>query len=112
MVNGFSLPPRADLKWLAVDLDSTLAEPLWTPDNPTSAIGDPIWSNVFKLRKAVAAGFKPLIHTSRPDTDYEVIEAWLDHWLVPYRRIRTGKPLAALYIDDRARHADEEDWLP
>lgn len=111
-MTGFTVPPRTDLKWLAVDLDGTLAQPLWTPGNPTSEIGDPIEANVRKLVCAVRAGFKPLIHTSRPDTDYEAIEAWLDHWLIPYRRIRTGKPLAALYVDDRGRHESAESWIP
>ena len=32
-------PPRGDLKWAAIDLDGTLAEGVWTPDDPTAAIG-------------------------------------------------------------------------
>lgn len=105
-------PPRRELLWLAVDLDGTLAEPVWRPDNPTSEIGAPIPKNVEKLRAAVAAGYKPVIHTARPSTDYEAIEAWLRHHEIPFSRIQTGKILAALYIDDRARHADAESWLP
>lgn len=105
-------PPRSNLLWLAVDLDGTLAKPVWTPDNPTSEIGDPIWSNISKLRLAVEAGYKIVIHTSRPWTDYEAIESWLNHWRIPFSRIVCGKILAALYIDDRGRHADAESWLP
>jgi hypothetical protein len=113
MTSDFVQPaPRADLLWLAVDLDGTLAEPVWTPANPTSEIGPPIAANVEKLRAAVAAGYKPVIHTSRPSTDYEAIEAWLRHHEIPFSRIQTGKILAALYIDDRARTADAESWIP
>jgi hypothetical protein len=104
--------PRSNLIWLCIDLDGTLATAVWTPDNPTSEIGEPIWANVEKLREAVAEGYKVIIHTSRPDTDYENIEGWLNHYEIPFKTIRTGKPLAALYIDDRGRHADHESWIP
>lgn len=104
--------PRAKLLWIGVDLDGTLAQPIWTPENPTSEIGDPIWENVEKLRQAVKAGYKPIIHTARPWTDYERIEGWLNHYSIPYKEIQCGKPLYAAYIDDRAINADDESWVP
>lgn len=110
--DGFKVPQRANLLWLGIDLDGTLAEPIWTPENPHAGIGDPIGRNVAKLREAVDAGYKVVIHTSRPDSDYELIEAWLNLHDIPFKAIRTGKPLCALYIDDRGRHAEEESWLP
>lgn len=109
---GFTVPQREKLKWLAIDLDGTLAEPLWTPENPTSAIGDPIKVNVVKLREAVAKGYKVVIHTARPWTDYEAIETWLRLHDIPFRSIVCGKILAAAYVDDRAIHADEPHWTP
>lgn len=109
---GFTVPQRHDLLWLAVDLDGTLAEGIWMPSNPTSAIGDPIRRNLVKLREAVRAGYKPVIHTSRPWTDYEAIEAWLIHHDIPFKSIVCGKLLAALYIDDRARYSEDSSWLP
>jgi len=111
-MSGFTVPQRKDLLWLAVDLDGTLAEPIWTPENPTSAIGDPIGRNVVKLREAVRRGYKAVIHTSRPWTDYEAIEAWLVKHDIPFRGIVCGKLLAAAYVDDRAIHADDSTWLP
>lgn len=105
-------PPRAGLLWIGVDLDGTLAEPVWTPENPTSEIGDPIQRNVNKLYGVVNQGYKVVIHTSRPWTDYEAVEAWLEHWEIPYKHIHMGKPLYRLYIDDRGRHSEEESWLP
>lgn len=104
-------PPRASLIWAAVDLDGTLAESLWTPENPTSEIGPPIWRNVHQVFHLVEAGYKIVIHTARPNTDYEAIEMWLDHYGIPFKAIWTGKPLAAVYIDDRGVHADHADWL-
>lgn len=104
--------PRSRLLWIGVDLDGTLAEHIWTPENPTSDIGDPILENVAKLEELVAHGYKIVIHTSRGWTDYEAIETWLRFHRIPYREIQCGKPLYALYIDDRGRHADTESWLP
>lgn len=111
-MNGFTVPQRDRLIWLAVDLDGTLAEPLWTPGNPTHAIGDPIPLNVVKLREAERQGYKPVIHTSRPWTDYEAIEAWLRLHGIPFRGIVCGKILAAAYVDDRAVHANDSVWTP
>jgi hypothetical protein len=112
------VPPRSssNLLWAAVDLDGTLAEGIWTPDNPTAAIGDPIWDNVTKATLLVNAGYKIVVHTSRPWHDYEAIESWLryhgfDH-LWGNTRIICGKVLAAIYIDDRGRHADAKNWFP
>lgn len=103
---------RSKLLWVGVDLDGTLAAPLWTPSNPTSEIGDPIWENVAKLKALVAQGYKPIIHTSRPWTDYEAIENYLVHYGIPFKEIQCGKPLYAAYIDDRAIDAADEDWTP
>lgn len=105
-------PLRTKLLWVGVDLDGTLAEPLWAPENPTSEIGDPIPVNLLKVDELVAAGYKIIIHTSRPWTDYQIIEQWLNHYSIPYKEIQCGKPLYAAYIDDRAIHAEEESWLP
>lgn len=112
MSSGFSVPPRSDLRWLAIDLDNTLAEGLWTPGNPTSAIGNPIRANVVKALDAHLAGYKLVIHTARSWTDYEAIEAWCKHYDIPQRRIVCGKILAAAYVDDRAIHADAPRWIP
>lgn len=104
-------PPRAELKWVGVDLDGTIAEPAWTPENPTSEIGAPIERNVIKLHKVIQAGFKVHIHTSRPWTDYEAVEKWLLHHRIPFHAIQMGKPLFYRYVDDRAINAEAESWL-
>lgn len=114
MIEYKTIPPRNNLRWLGIDLDGTLAAPIWTADNPTTDIGAPLENNVGKLRRAVAKGFKVIIHTSRPWTDYENIEGWLRHHNIPFREIQCGKPLYYRYIDDRAIVADEndeEEWV-
>lgn len=105
-----AVPVRHQLKWAAVDLDGTLAQGLWTPDDPTSEIGPPIPANVEKLRQLVNLGFKVVIHTSRPWNDYEAIEAWLVFYQLPFHHIICGKLLADRYIDDRAVNADDPVW--
>jgi len=108
------IDPRSngDLLWYAIDLDKTLAEGKWSPNNPTFEIGEPMWDNIRKAREVEAAGYKIIIHTSRPWSDYENIEGWLNHYNVPYRRIVCGKLLAIRYVDDKAINADEASWLP
>jgi hypothetical protein len=111
-----SRPPeyvqRNNLLWIGVDLDGTIAQPVWTPENPTSEIGDPIPENIDKIRDLVAAGYKIIIHTSRAWTDYERIETYLKHYQIPFKEIQCGKPLYAAYVDDRAIHADDKSWFP
>lgn len=107
---SFRIPGRSDLLWLAVDLDGTLAENVWEPDT-LSAIGPVIEANRAKLLSAVAAeGFKVVIHTARPSSEYEMIEAWLNENGIPFKFVQTGKLLAYRYIDDRAIPADAERW--
>lgn len=106
---GTTGPETEGLKWLAVDLDGTLAEPVW----PLPGIGKPILSNVAKLSEAVDRGWKVLIHTSRPWADYEMIERWAAMNLHrPVSRIVCGKVLAARYIDDRNIDMNDEHWYP
>lgn len=107
-----AVSPRSELLWAAVDLDGTIAEPIWTPENPTSEIGAPIEENVDKLFELVENGYKIVIHTSRPWTDYEAIEGWLNYYNIPFRSIVCGKLLAKIYIDDRARWSEATSWLP
>lgn len=106
-----SVPPRNRLLWAGVDVDGTIASPLWTPDNPTSEIGEPIWENVHKLMKLHEAGVKIVPYTSRPGSDYEALESYFRYYGLPFRHIVTGKPLFGAYIDDRSVSADHPDWL-
>lgn len=104
-------PPqvRTDLIWLAVDFDGTLAT---NSGAPSFKLMEPIWANVKKLDAAWHAGWKVVIHTARPWSDFELIEWWLKLWDIPFDRIVCGKLLAAAYIDDRNISIDAESWVP
>lgn len=101
---------RGELLWGLLDLDGTLAEPTWSPENPTSEIGQPIEANVAKAVALHEAGYKLVIHTSRPWHDYEAIEMWCDHYNIPARRIVCGKLLGAVMVDDRNVPVGSPDW--
>lgn len=100
--------PEDGLKWLAVDLDGTLAEFVW----PDPGVGAPIPSAVRKVKEAVAAGWKVVIHTSRPWDNYEMIEMWLNQNEIPFHSILCAKLLAAAYIDDRNINPRAKSWIP
>jgi hypothetical protein len=112
-----TVPPRDNLIWAAVDLDGTLAEGVWTPDNPTSEIGPmKVYPSGKSARDLVdelyEAGYKVVVHTARGYTDYENIERWLRHNKIRFRHIICGKVLAAVYIDDRNKDINDESWVP
>ncbi len=94
-----------ELKWLAVDLDLTLAH---STGAPHYELLDPIEDNVRKLKECTDLGFKVIIHTSRHWEHYKYIEEWLDKHEIPYKAIVCGKLLAFRYIDDKAVPADAE----
>lgn len=106
---SFNKPPLKELKWYGIDLDGTLAEPVW----PDPGIGEPIQDNVDKLIEVYKAGYKIMIHTSRYWGDYALIKAWLKEYnLLQYvKEIQCGKPLYECYVDDKAINASADSWL-
>lgn len=103
--------PPVNLKYYGIDLDGTLAEAVWNPENPSNAIGDPIKENLVKLQEVIDKGFEVYIYTARPYSDTYNIVAWLEHWNIKYNGIICGKPLFKFIIDDRCRNASEESWI-
>lgn len=103
------MPPRDELKWYGIDLDGTLARQIW----PEVGIGEPIDENIAKMIEVYDAGYKIMIHTSRPWSDYEMVRGWLKEYnlLSMVKEIQCGKPLYLKYVDDKAVKADDESWL-
>lgn len=110
----FSIPPRDNFIWYGIDLDGTVAAPVWQSDYPKSwfAVGRPIDENVKKLLAVKAAGYKIMIHTARPWDHYELVEQWLIHHDIPFDGIIMGKFNCFIFVDDKAINASESSWLP
>lgn len=85
------------LKWYGVDLDNTLAEPIW----PKPGIGKIKKGAKEAIAKIIKSGKKIVIHTARPWGDYENIERWCKDNKIPVKAIVCGKLLVEWYIDDR-----------
>lgn len=88
-----------ELLWCGIDLDETLAH---NSGFPNFELAEPIEGAKEALEKIVEKGFKPIIYTARPYSDYNKVEHWLDMHQIPYRRIFCGKVLLRWMIDDRA----------
>ena len=100
-----NVPPGYE--WVCVDFDGTLAERVW----PDRGMGEPIPDGIDALKHYKARGYFIAIHTARSWNDHGQIMEWLrDHELDAYvDTIVCGKPVAGLYIDDRAW---QPPWTP
>jgi hypothetical protein len=87
------------LMWVGIDLDETLAH---NSGLPNFELAEPVEGAKEALEKIVDMGFKPIIYTARPYSDYNIIENWLDINKIPFRRIICGKVLLRWMIDDKA----------
>jgi len=114
MTTPFTMEEMSNLKWVAVDLDDTLAEGSWAPGETDFRIGEPIETNIAKLEKVVTAGYKIAIYTARPYSHYQLIETWAKEKIpqIPIRAIVCGKLLFRWFIDDKAVNVTTESWLP
>lgn len=105
---------RTDKLPVAFDLDGTLAEETWTPENLSREIGKPIPGALERVKEVFDAGWQCVIHTSRPWSDLPNIALWLDmHGYMSFiSEVYCEKLLAELYVDNKARHHKEKSWLP
>ena len=93
---------------VCIDLDGTLAEGVW----PRPGVGKPLPDAEDMLRYYFKRGWAIVIHTARPWSHEETIWKWLrtnkfDQYVY---NVVCGKPIAALYIDDRSWNPEETPW--
>lgn len=97
-INKLEAIKEAELKWLGIDLDRTVAN---NSAYPEYKLLKPIKGAKKALKKLTKDGWKIVIHTSRPWNDYSLIENWLNKNKIPFKRIVCGKLFAKWLIDDR-----------
>lgn len=94
-----ALMPGGRSRTLAVDFDGVIAD-YSRGFQGADVFGEPIEGAVAALQQLKHAGWRILIHTARPVTP--AMEIYLQRHAIPYDGIE-GKPLADIYLDDRAR---------
>jgi hypothetical protein len=84
---------------LNVDLDGTICT-----EEPTfeRSLAKPIPGAREALTSLAAAGHTIIIYSSRSWSELRMTEAWLKENQMPYHGLHLGKPVADLFIDDRA----------
>lgn len=87
------------------DFDGTLAEDTW----PSPRIGKPIKKGVRMLKHYFDQGYQITVYTARPNSHEGEIWDWLkENELGDFvYDVVTGKPVAGLYVDDRAFNPKE-----
>lgn len=86
-------------KTIMVDLDGVLCTEETFHDRP---LAEPIAGACEALRKLRAAGHTVVIYTARGWGEYRVTQHWLDEHGFEYDGLHMGKPVADVWIDDRA----------
>ena len=83
---------------MGIDFDNTITDnsgfPNYTPTIPLSGA-------IESLNRLSEEGYKIIIYTARPWSDYHNIEKYCDKYGIPVRRIICGKPLFNCVIDDK-----------
>lgn len=91
--------PTDELRTISFDFDDTLARSVW----PEPGIGDPIPDGLSLLEFYFRNGYRIWVFTARHWADHADIVTWLDsHAPGMVDQVICGKPLASLYVDDRA----------
>ena len=90
--------PLKELKWISMDFDGVLANNTGHPDYLITTPIEGAKETLTELRKR---GWRVIIYTARPYSDYENIERFLKDNGIPFKYIVCGKLLAAKYYDDR-----------
>jgi hypothetical protein len=96
---SYPQPDESKYGTVVFDLDGILAEKVW-PQRYT--IGAPLSEGVRMLRYYADKGYSITIWTSRPWEDEDSIWQWVRQNSLPVDRVVCEKPVAALYIDDKA----------
>jgi hypothetical protein len=82
-----------------VDLDGVICTEERVFDRP---LAEPIAGAQAALARLKAAGHTIVVYTARGWAEYRVTKKWLDDHGMAYDALHMGKPIAQIWIDDRA----------
>lgn len=86
-------------KTIMIDLDGTICTEERTFERP---LAEPIAGAREALEKLRAAGHTIIVYTARGWAEFRVAKQWLDDHGMVYDGLHMGKPIADVWIDDRA----------
>lgn len=86
-------------KTIMVDLDGVICTEELFHDRP---LAQPIAGAREALRDLRAAGHTVIIYTARGWSEHRVTRHWLEQHGIEYDGLHMGKPVADVWIDDRA----------
>ena len=86
-------------KTIMIDLDGVICTEERTFERP---LAKPVDGAREALRQLRAAGHTVVIYTARNWPEYRVTKQWLDDHGFDYDGLHMGKPVAEVWIDDRA----------
>ncbi|MEW6252121.1 MAG: hypothetical protein AB1716_15895 [Planctomycetota bacterium] len=89
----------ARAKTVMVDLDGVLCTEETFHDRP---LAEPITGAREALQKLRAAGYIVIVYTARSWSEYRLTQHWLAEHGFEYDGLHMGKPVADVWIDDRA----------
>jgi hypothetical protein len=92
-------------KTIMVDLDGVICTEEMFHDRP---LAEPMAGAREALQKLRAAGYVVVVYTARSWGEYRYTKQWLDSHGFEYDGLHMGKPVADVWIDDRAVRFD--DW--
>jgi len=86
-------------KTIMVDLDGVICTEERTFERP---LAQPVPGAREALARLKAAGHTVIVYTGRNWPEYRVTKKWLDDHGFAYDALEMGKPIADVWIDDRA----------
>lgn len=87
-----------ELKWIGMDFDDTIASNSGLPD---FVLQEPVKGAKEALDRLTKDGWKIVVYTARPWSQYNIIEYWLNTYEIPFRSIVCGKMLLKWMVDDK-----------
>ena len=87
-------------KVVFIDIDGTICTEEKTFER---SLAQPLKGALEAVNKFYNEGHTVVFYTARGWEQYRMTKAWLDEYGFKYHQLQMGKPIADIFIDDRAR---------